>query len=516
MGWRARRGLHIVGVASEMRIPFPTSRGAFRFRFCLFDLAWALVSPMLALYLSDAYVLSYNGDAQTVVLYGLVSASFAAICFLFFRIEDGILQYFSVHDALDVAKAVVTSELLTCVVLFSLTRLEGIPRSTPIIHALILAAGLLAFRTFTRILANNFDQTKREGGVTEHVILIGSNRLSSLYIKLLQVCAPQQQRVVAVLDGRSKMMGRTIERVRIVGAPQHLDAIIDEYAVHGIGVDRVIVGGDFDTLTDVEMKEVRRVCARREIALDFVTHLLGMDKLKAIPKVVTPKFQDTSSIAPPVYFRWKYIFDFCAALTLIIALLPLMIGVCVIVFLDVGSPVLFWQQRLGVGGRKFLLYKFRTLSAPFDWRGEPLPPSQRLSRIGHLLRDTSLDELPQLLNVLVGDMSLIGPRPLLPEDQPNDSAERLLVRPGITGWAQVNGGKLVTVDDKKQLDGWYIRNASMWLDLRIVLRTLRIVLVGAGRSNEAVVGARKAPVASPQMRDILEVAKAEKVSRVRS
>jgi lipopolysaccharide/colanic/teichoic acid biosynthesis glycosyltransferase len=264
------------------------------------------------------------------------------------------------------------------------------------------------------------------------------------------------------------------------------------------------------------MKEVRRVCDRRQVGLDFVPQLVGLGKVKTSPNQITPETEASAPIALPAYFRVKYVIDFCVALTLIIIVLPLLLGVSLVALLDVGSPALFWQQRLGLGGRKFLLYKFRTLRAPFDWRGEPVPPSRRLSRIGHLLRDTSLDELPQLLNVLVGDMSLIGPRPLLPEDQPANSAERLMVRPGITGWAQVNGGKLVTVEEKEQLDGWYIRNASIWLDLRIVFRTLQIVLVGAGRSNEAVVGARKAPTASPQRWGNLRVAKTEKVQRARS
>jgi lipopolysaccharide/colanic/teichoic acid biosynthesis glycosyltransferase len=474
-----------------MRIPFPSSRGAFRLRFCLSDVAWALISPLLALYLSDAYVLFYIDGLQTASLYCFVSVVFAAIAFLVFGIEDGIPQYFSVHDALDIAKAVIVSELLTCIALFGLTRLEGIPRSTLVIHALILATGLVAIRTLMRILTSDRGVTSLEVGATEHIILIGSNQFSSLYMKLLRACAPNQQRVVAVLDGRPKMLGRTIERVRIVGSPQHLDAIIGEYAVHGIYIDRVVVAGDSDILSDREMMEVRRVCASRQIGLEFVPQLIGLRKLKSGSIKLTPRSEGSTAFPLPRYFRLKYVIDFCLALTLIIALLPLLIGVSVVALLDVGSPVLFWQQRLGVGGRKFLLYKFRTLRAPFDWRGEPVPPSQRLSRIGHLLRDTSLDELPQLLNVLVGDMSLIGPRPLLPEDQPANSAERLMVRPGITGWAQVNGGKLVTVEEKEKFDGWYIRNASLWLDLRIVFRTLQIVLVGAGRSNEAAVGARK-------------------------
>jgi lipopolysaccharide/colanic/teichoic acid biosynthesis glycosyltransferase len=121
------------------------------------------------------------------------------------------------------------------------------------------------------------------------------------------------------------------------------------------------------------------------------------------------------------------------------------------------------------------------MQSPYDRLGESLP-EKRLSTIGHLLRKTGLDELPQLLNVLVGEMSLVGPRPLLPEDQPDDPSIRLMVRPGITGWAQVNGGKQITNDEKGDLDEWYIRNASPWLDLRILLLTCRYVFIG-NRAN---------------------------------
>jgi lipopolysaccharide/colanic/teichoic acid biosynthesis glycosyltransferase len=118
------------------------------------------------------------------------------------------------------------------------------------------------------------------------------------------------------------------------------------------------------------------------------------------------------------------------------------------------------------------------MQSPFDRLGETLPETRRLSAIGHLLRKTGLDELPQLLNVLVGEMSLVGPRPLLPEDQPANPAIRLMVRPGITGWAQVNGGKQITSEEKDGLDEWYIRNASPLLDLRVLLLTCRYIFVG--------------------------------------
>ncbi len=168
-----------------------------------------------------------------------------------------------------------------------------------------------------------------------------------------------------------------------------------------------------------------------------------------------------------------------------IVLLPVFIIVAGLVLLDVGSPIFFWQQRIGLMGRSFLLHKFRTLKTAFDWRGMPIPDSERLSWIGNFLRKCRLDELPQLLNVLVGDMSLIGPRPLLPRDQPLDPSLRLMVRPGITGWAQVNGGKLLTPAEKNNLDEWYIQNASFSLDLWIAIKTLFVVF-GGERQSEPV------------------------------
>jgi lipopolysaccharide/colanic/teichoic acid biosynthesis glycosyltransferase len=163
---------------------------------------------------------------------------------------------------------------------------------------------------------------------------------------------------------------------------------------------------------------------------------------------------------------------------------PLLVLAGVLVLLDVGPPIFFWQERLGRKGRPFLIYKFRTLKAPFDSTGQPRSDSRRPSAVGRFLRATRLDEVPQLLNVLFGEMSLIGPRPLLPEDQPSKTSLRLSVRPGISGWAQVNGAKLVTKDEKEKLDEWYVRNASLWLDLRIAMMTINLLLRGRVSSQE--------------------------------
>ena len=186
------------------------------------------------------------------------------------------------------------------------------------------------------------------------------------------------------------------------------------------------------------------------------------------------------------YFKVKRGIDIIGSLLLIVLLLPVLLVACLLVLLDVGPPILFWQERLGWKKRAFLIYKFRTLGAPFGPDAKPWAGIREPSPIGRFLRATRIDELPQLLNVLLGDMSLVGPRPLLPEDQPSNTHIRLSVRPGITGWAQVHGAKLVTKEDKEKLDEWYIHNASLLSDLRIVLMTFQLMLRSRMSSEEAV------------------------------
>jgi len=155
--------------------------------------------------------------------------------------------------------------------------------------------------------------------------------------------------------------------------------------------------------------------------------------------------------------------------------IPLLTAVALIVRLQLGGPVLFTQRRPGLQGRPFLLVKFRTMTDARDSGGLQKPDSARLTRFGRLLRATSLDELPELWNVLRGEMSLVGPRPLLMEYLPLYSpkqARRHEVRPGMTGWVQINGRNAISWDEKFALDTWYVDHQSVWLDLHILWRTL--------------------------------------------
>lgn len=175
----------------------------------------------------------------------------------------------------------------------------------------------------------------------------------------------------------------------------------------------------------------------------------------------------------------KRLFDIFVGLGALVLLAPLLAAVALLVRFRLGSPVLFRQPRPGLHGRIFGLIKFRTMTNARDAAGRLLPDAQRLTRFGRWLRATSLDELPELWNVLRGDMSLVGPRPLLVqylERYTPEQARRHEVRPGLTGWAQVNGRNAQSWEDRFRLDVWYVDHRSFWLDLKILLRTLALVV----------------------------------------
>ena len=183
----------------------------------------------------------------------------------------------------------------------------------------------------------------------------------------------------------------------------------------------------------------------------------------------------------------KRLFDVAFAGVILIALSPLLLIVAVLVRFNLGSPIFFRQLRPGFKGRPFWLVKFRTMRNAVDAGGRPLPDEKRLTGFGRFLRMTSVDELPEFWNVLKGNMSLVGPRPLLMEYLPRYSpqqARRHAVRPGLTGWAQVNGRNSLSWDEKFRLDVWYVDNHSFWLDLRILAMTVAVLFSRRGISAD--------------------------------
>jgi sugar transferase EpsL len=176
--------------------------------------------------------------------------------------------------------------------------------------------------------------------------------------------------------------------------------------------------------------------------------------------------------------------DIALASAGLVALSPVLVGAAAAIALSMGRPVLFRQPRPGRGGEPFTIYKFRTMIEPRPGETRYLSDGARVTRLGAFLRKTSIDELPELWNVLVGDMSLVGPRPLLMEYLPKYTPEqqrRHDVRPGITGWAQVNGRQLIPFSKRLELDVWYVDHRSLALDLKILLETIKQAAVGHGQ-----------------------------------
>ncbi|WP_305129858.1 sugar transferase [Vibrio campbellii] len=186
----------------------------------------------------------------------------------------------------------------------------------------------------------------------------------------------------------------------------------------------------------------------------------------------------------------KRLFDFLLSLFALLIFSPIIALVAYKVKNNLGSPVLFRQTRPGLNGHPFEMVKFRTMKDAVDLQGNPLPDSERMTPFGDKLRNSSLDELPELWNVLRGEMSLVGPRPLLMEYLPLYNAEqarRHEVRPGITGWAQINGRNAISWDEKFKLDVWYVDNRTLWLDIKILALTIRKVIIKEGITADGCV-----------------------------
>ena len=475
-----------------MNLRLPTSLAFSRLRFSPFDVIWAALSPLFALYLRNALVLS-DESVLPAVVFCLISFIASLTAFSTFRVHIGIPRYFSLHDAVDLAKAATFGEALTCVALFTLTRLDGIPRSTPIIHALLLWAGLVYARGVIVITKKgHIFAASNRSAMRENVILIGLNDLAVCFTGCLQAAAGKAKRVIALLDIDPGRIGRAINGIGVLGQPVHLNAIVEEFATHGVQTHRVVVAGPPEMLGDDDLREVRRVCAERGVELTFLNDSFGLHLAAADAQAVGRAFELQPALKPSPYLQAKRLVDILGALIIIIVTLPLLLSAVLLTWLFVGSPISFWQQRLGLDGRSFDLYKLRTLRPPFDQSGRKVPDADRRSLTGRFLRAIRLDEAPQLLNVLLGDMSLVGPRPLLPQDQPQDPLRRLSVRPGITGWAQVNGGVRLTPEEKDALDRWYIQNATPWLDLRIMALTVFRMIRGDRRNERVLLQAHHA------------------------
>jgi lipopolysaccharide/colanic/teichoic acid biosynthesis glycosyltransferase len=453
-----------------------------------------------------ALFLRYNFEASLLhfgqfVPYLLTSLLTATIVLTIVGLNRTIWRFSSLFDYINIVAAVFFIVLIAVAVTFLVQRLDGVPRSVPVLQWLLVSFALIGIRVAARLL----DDRRRSRAVsapisisqsTETVLVVGITVATDLYLRTVAEFGGQRVRIAGILSSKTGQTGRLLHQHSVLGSPAEVEDVLRQLEVHGICVDRIVVTVPLSALAPDAQKALRDIETKSDIKLDYLFEQLGLGAdapLRANENY--PADGDASDAlnmrvleaqSKRRYFKAKRFVDRILAAILMTLCFPVYAVVGVAVAIDVGWPLLFWQQRPGRGGRPFRVYKFRTMRAAHDASGRRLSDISRLSFVGRFLRKTRLDELPQLYNIVMGDMSFIGPRPLLPVDQTPEFSARLLVPPGLTGWAQVAGGSRVSARDKAALDIWYVYNASLVTDLRIVWRTIPMITFGERLDKGAI------------------------------
>ena len=420
----------------------------------------------------------------------------AAVVFNWFRLHRVMWSYASLHDLERAARAVTAILALFIPAMFFLDRLEGVPRAVPAIFWCIAMVGLSLSRVLYRSCADHQRTRRRRPSADEQRVLVVGNPKAALVV--IETLASERHagcRIVGIISDPI-YVGRTLRGIPILGHLEESPRILGSLEIRGLRPDRIIIAEPHANLRDTEFQCLLRLADARQIQIDRSPMLRAFgddsDEQETRPSL------SAEIVGARGYHRAKRMFDgMVAGLALLLAA-PLIGVIAITTLTSVGCPIFFDQMRAGRKMRGFALHKFRTMGDPLGPDGTMRSDEERMTRIGALLRRTRLDELPQLWNVFVGHMSLVGPRPLLPRDLPLDDhtalRERYSVRPGLTGWAQVNGGQQLTAAEKMALDLYYIRHASFWFDMKILVLTMRMVVLGERINQHEIERAKTALV----------------------
>ena len=466
----------------------PSSKSTIVYKLSPLDAAAAVAAPVIALWIRNP-IAFFSVAPNSIATYVAISVCFSLWFFVWFRVARSLPNHFSIHDAGEIAKATLCAVTSTAAFAFIITRLDQIPRSVPAIHFLILLTILLSFRLFHGKLVQHWEL--RAARAVSHdneknVIIVGAGTLASLYVQFLKSIPNGGWRIAAILDDSKWLHGRSILGHTIVGGTDEAEALLDDFGQHGLKISTVVVCDQDSNRARAYRGRLEPLCRSRGLQLELLVEKLGIfDSAPLVSNVpIRPMILPNA-----VYFRSKRVLELAIAAFALLVFFPVLALAGLLVLMSVGPPAIFWQRRVGRHGRTIFVYKFKTMRNAVDRTGRLLSGQERRTRVGQILRATRLDELPQLFNVIKGDMAIIGPRPLLPIDQPAEPSLRLAVAPGLTGWAQINGGKLVSIEEKSVLDEWYVQNASFRLDMEIVWRTLLTVVWGDRRNEDRLAAA---------------------------
>lgn len=465
------------------------------------DVLLVLLATAIALLLRDNFATTLS-RIDTLAPYVIGTALAAAVALPLSGLSQSIWRFSSPHDQVRVVfvvSAIVAGALITS---FSVNRLETVPRSLPALQFLVCYLMLIGSRDLIRSY-HRFRRTRAtpagqfvqlDQAQPTSVVVVGMTQLLEIYLRLLDHVGRDKVRVAAVLSRSNRHKGRVIREHRIQGGVDEIDNVLDELALRGVEVDRIIVLLEPSSLSESAQTSLRQIAEKGETSVEHITTDMLISE-RPLVKIAPRRTASMPLVAPPPegvrfvvttqqiielsgrgYWPIKRALDVLLSSALIVVLSPFYVIAAVFAAMDVGRPMLFWQQRPGLAGRPLKVVKFRTMRSANGPDGKPLPDDKRTSAIGAFMRRSRLDELPQLFSILTGAMSFVGPRPLLPRDQLGSADARLLVRPGLTGWAQVSGGRIIQPDDKMALDIWYVCNASLWLDIWILFQTATMLI----------------------------------------
>lgn len=468
------------------------------------DLLIVCLTLVVALYLRHGIPLIQEGKPSDIFLLLGVTLLCGLVVLPLLHTHTSIWRYTSSSELMNLMIAVALIIVCSNGLLFTISRLQMMPRSVPPIHWALAVVGMGASRLLARKFLGQSNGVSPNKTAKEHVIVVGVNHTAELYLRFIRRIVMHPVVIEGFVDSDPALTGRMFQRYKILGTVAELPALLEQLLVHGVQVRHIILTHLFEDLSNEERALLIELKKSNHIDLiHFAKHIVApmQPKLVASQNDFYARAVQSGDAHYPkingIYPRIKRSLDVVLALSLIVLLLPLIMITTLVVLYDVGFPILFWQLRPGRYGRPFKLYKFRTMksgrrSHNEDRHSHKLLDRHRTTVIGRSLRRLRLDELPQLVHILVGTMSFVGPRPLLPDDQPEGGHERLSVRPGVTGWAQIHGGDALSAEEKLLLDVWYIRHLSFWLDVKILLATILVVFRPDTRKTDAIERIRKA------------------------
>lgn len=474
------------------------------------DVLLVLCASVAANELRNSYGFSFKSYGPLLPYLGFTVFCWA-ISSIIFQTSRTIWRFSSLSEYLQIVWACVGTALAAAGLAVVYNRMEGVARSLPVLQCIVMIAALVGARVLTRLhhARRSLPQQLQSFEVTQTrktILLMGAGPLCDLYLRSLTELGDNRIHVAGLLGRNDGQTGRFLQNVPVLGTPENVLPILRDLNVHGVFIDEVVVAAAAHNLSISVRDALEKLNTSTTISIRFLADDLGftdnVTQTSREPSRVASLMETRSldgqltlaeveAIARRRYWGFKRLIDILAATVLLLVLAPVMLAVATVIALDLGTPVTFWQRRPGLGGRPFRCMKFRTMRQAFDRHGRPIPEAERISSVGRALRALRIDELPQLLNILNGDMSLVGPRPLLPADQPVGARDRLLVRPGMTGWAQVCGGRTISAADKSALDIWYIRHASWRLDVWIVCKTVAVIFGGERVDERALELARR-------------------------